>query len=484
MLSSDHRSLISRVDRSSDELQEETGRIRWTLADLASRALSGISDVSVLQGSKLRVARLELPVGRVEPIAWLREQDLGSKSYWSGRDDGIEVAAAGVADLHEGTTPEDPAELRKRLAPLLSSGDPRLRYYGGLRFDEEGEADARWRPLGAYRFVMPRFELISRHKETTLACNLILPRDADFREEIIEEIEKLSFPQSKLEGEIPAPVARTNVPEFDGWRHNVETALADFESGELDKVVLARRAEFDFEEKVDPALLIRELKNTTPDCFHFYFESQEGTAFVGASPERLFRREGRRVFSEAVAGTRPRGTSEIKDQNLREELLNSKKDRQEHEYVRTNIREALTPLCEGLEIEEKASEMKLTRRRHMVSSVRGTLAEGVSDAEVLKALHPTPAVGGYPKEKALEEIRDLEPFDRGWYAGPVGWIGANSAELAVGIRSALVEDRKVSLFSGAGIVKGSTAKNEWAEIEQKIGDFTRIFGLEPGNRKG
>jgi menaquinone-specific isochorismate synthase len=115
--------------------------------------------------------------------------------------------------------------------------------------------------------------------------------------------------------------------------------------------------------------------------------------------------------------------------------------------------------------------------------VRGTLQEGVSDAEVLDALHPTPAVGGYPRVEAFEEIRDLEPFDRGWYAGPVGWIGADSAEFAVGIRSGLVSGRKLSLFSGAGIVAGSTAEDEWTEIEQKIDDFTRIFGLDPRNRQ-
>jgi menaquinone-specific isochorismate synthase len=103
----------------------------------------------------------------------------------------------------------------------------------------------------------------------------------------------------------------------------------------------------------------------------------------------------------------------------------------------------------------------------------------VTDAEVLRALHPTPAVGGYPGVEALEEIRALEPFDRGWYAGPVGWIGADAAEFAVGIRSGLVRGNTLALFSGAGIVAGSAPEGEWAEIEQKIGDFTRMFGHGP-----
>jgi menaquinone-specific isochorismate synthase len=103
--------------------------------------------------------------------------------------------------------------------------------------------------------------------------------------------------------------------------------------------------------------------------------------------------------------------------------------------------------------------MKLARRRHLISKVRGTLREGVTDAEVLQALHPTPAVGGYPRAEALEEILALEPFDRGWYAGPVGWIGADASEFAVGIRSGLVRGNRLVLFSGAGIVAGSVPES-------------------------
>lgn len=483
-MSRDHRSLVP--DGNTGRLPEAPDRARWALADLASRALSSGSGLKEadLRDTGLRVARVELPIKPLDPMSWLGEQRLGPKSYWSGRGDSIEIAAAGIADLHEGSVAEDAADLRKRLAPLLSSGDPRLRYYGGLRFDPEEADEDGWRAFGAYRFLLPRFELITRRGETTLACNLVLPRDTNRREEILEEIEDLSFDGENPHDELPAPVSRVDAPDFAGWQQNIDRALEAFDAETLKKVVLARRTSFEFEGVLDPTLLARKLKDATPDCFHFYFEPEEGLAFLGASPERLFRREGNEVFSEAVAGTRPRGASERDDEGLLEELLSSEKDRAEHEYVRVSIREALAPLCEDLEVEEHASEMKLTRRRHMVSAVRGKLREGISDAEILEALHPTPAVGGYPKEEALREIRDLEPFDRGWYAGPVGWIGADSAEFAVGIRSGLVSERTLSLFSGAGIVEGSTTEDEWAEIEQKIYDFTRILGLEPGNRQG
>jgi menaquinone-specific isochorismate synthase len=454
-----------------------SARTRWLLADRVSRALS---EIGVAPSAAERVVRLAVPVGPVQPFRWLRDQSQFPKLYWSGREDGLWVAAVGAADLQESHASEGAEALRKRLAPILASGDPHVRYYGGLRFDPLREPDAEWKAFGAYRFVLPRFELHGGEGGgATLVCNLVLPRDAERSAEILEQIEHLSFSQRAFDAALPAPISRTDVPAWEGWRRGVERALAAFTEGRLDKVVLARRTEFVFAKGVDAPLLARSLEGATPGCFHFYAEPEEEVAFVSASPERLIRREGRSIESEAVAGTRPRGASEAYDAELRDELLGSEKDKAEHEHVRVGIAETLGPLCDELEVEEGVSEMKLARRRHLISRVRGTLREGVADADVLRALHPTAAVGGYPIGEALQEIRVLEPFDRGWYAGPVGWIGADASEFAVGIRSGLVRGNRLALFSGAGIVEGSVPEGEWAEIEQKIGDFTRMFGLDP-----
>ncbi|MGB3681290.1 MAG: isochorismate synthase [Rubrobacteraceae bacterium] len=483
MLSRDYKGLIP---ESGGAFWDSPEHARWTLADLVSRTLS--RDSASLEGDA-QAARLEVPVGRADLFGWLGEQQTLPKLYWSGRgsgregSDGFEVAALGVADLHESPA-DDPADVRKLLSNLLVSGDPRLRYYGGLRFDAGRTTEDEWTSFGSYRFILPRFELRICNEEAVLACNLVLPRDAANPDEILEEIENLSFGVQTFEESLPKPVSRTDEPGFAAWRKNVGRVLTAFDEGRLGKVVLARRAEFGFEEDLDPVLIAAKLKAATPDCFHFYIEPEPGSAFVGASPERLYRREDRTIMSEAVAGTRPRGNSETYDEDLRDELLESEKDRAEHGYVRDSIREALGSLCRTLEADECMSEMKLTRRRHLVSGILGELREGVSDADILEALHPTPAVGGYPKQEALREIRELEAFDRGWYAGPVGWIGAAGAEFAVGIRSGLVTGRNLSLYSGAGIVSGSNPEQEWAEIEQKISDFTKIFGLGARNIQG
>jgi len=452
---------------------DDAARVRWILAEKASRVLSTVSG----HPDEERIVRLSVSAGPVDALGWLRGQRLYPRTYWSGREGGAEISAVGVADLQTGEGPEDIDVLRKR---LLESGDEGARYYGGGRFDPGRATDEEWEPFGAYSFVLPRFELHSGEEGATLVCNLVLPRDAGRREEVLGQIEGLRAPSGGRTGALPEPLYRTDAPDREGWDVNVERALAAFSRGRLGKVVLARRAEFGFDEDLDGFLLAEELRDAAPGCFRFYVEPVEGVAFLGASPERLFRREGRSVRSEAVAGTRPRGASSVDDEGLRDELLGSEKDRSEHGFVKVGIEEALRPLCTELEAEDGVSEMKLASRRHLVSRVRGELREGVTDADVLRALHPTPAVGGYPGEVALEGIRELEPFDRGWWAGPVGWVGADASEFAVGIRSGLVRGRTLALFSGAGIVPGSRAEEEWAEVEQKIGDFTGAFGL--GNR--
>jgi menaquinone-specific isochorismate synthase len=164
------------------------------------------------------------------------------------------------------------------------------------------------------------------------------------------------------------------------------------------------------------------------------------------------------------------------DQRLAYELLNSDKDQLEHDIVRKSIRQKLHKFVDHLDVDTQASVLRLARKQHLCSEVQGKLKEGIEEGALLKRLHPTPAVGGYPTENALPEIARLEPFNRGWYAAPIGWIGANDAEFVVGIRSGLVEGNELSLFSGAGIVKGSIPDQEWEEVDNKIRDFVDILG--------
>ena len=238
------------------------------------------------------------------------------------------------------------------------------------------------------------------------------------------------------------------------------------------KVVLARQTTVALAAPVDPFALLSRLRQR--EGFVFGFESRPGHAFLGCSPERLFRRVGRALSTEALAGTRRRGSTPQQDQALAAELRDDAKERIEHHHVVEAIEADLAPLCTHLSRESSPQIRKLQRVQHLHTPFSGTLAAGVSNSDLLAAMHPTPAVCGRPTTISRQFIRQAEPFDRGWYAGPVGWIEDDRAEFAVAIRSALLVDGTLRFCTGAGIVAASRAESEWSELAAKS---SGIIGL-------
>jgi len=247
--------------------------------------------------------------------------------------------------------------LRRHLSPVLAICDPAVRYYGGLRFDQSMDREEVWDSFGAYHFVLPRFEVRFSPAGTTLVCNLVLPQDLEYMDALLLQLDQLVFTEESFVPSLPEPVMRTVIPRKDKWDSIVRWALKFFGHSSLDKVVLARQAQFKFEEFLCPITLLQDLRANTPHCFHFCFQWDGKVAFVGASPERLFRRRGREIETEAVAGTRPRGRSEADDARLLDELFHSDKERQEHEYVRVSLHEQMGPLAESFHLDATPSEM-------------------------------------------------------------------------------------------------------------------------------
>lgn len=428
------------------------------------------------------VRRVAVPVTTAaSPLQWLRAQTEKEAFYWSHRDeDTPDVAGYGSADtVSVSSRPLDYDELWTALRPCRAGADASVRYYGGIRFDArhaERSPDALWQPFGTARFVLPRVEMISDGAESALVCNLVLPRDRDRQARIAETLETLHAPSTRALRTPPLPLSRTDAPDEQQWTQGIRWALQTFERTALRKVVFARRVLLQLERRMDPLNVLAHLAQGTPKCTHFAVRPVRGTAFIGASPERLFRQSGARIVSEAVAGTRPRGDTPTQDAALRRELLTSDKDRREHAFVTTAIGDALRPLCHSVRTGD-VTELRLARGRHLRARLDGTLRDAVRPVDLLSALHPTPAVAGVPTETALTAIARHEPFDRGWYAGPVGWIGQDAAEFTVAIRSGLVRDDRLALYSGAGIVEGSDPQREWREIEQKLGDFAAVLGI-------
>ncbi|HEY9804215.1 MAG TPA: isochorismate synthase [Leptolyngbyaceae cyanobacterium] len=427
-----------------------------------------------------QAVRIEVKIdNHIQPLQWLHQQKSISKIYWSDRENQFEIAGVGEADVEFGDKTIEYSQLFAKLNSRLSSSYKNLRYYGGISFKQTSKKEQSWQHFGNYRFVLPKFEVYSENNETYLSCNFLLKDSLDHHLQLTQlllELESLVFNQASHPISLPMLLSRKDFPNASEWQRNIQAALTSFTQGKTTKIVLARKSIFEFSEEIEPLSLLLFLKKSNPNLFHFCFQPSCSNAFIGASPERLYKRVERLLLTEAVAGTRPRSNSLVKDKYLSQELLTSEKDIREHRLVVDTIRGVFHHLCHSLETGKEPVILKLKKVQHLYTSCQGVLLDKFSDADILPKLHPTPAVGGYPKEEALIAINELETFDRGWYAAPVGWIGHNSAEFAVAIRSGLVENNRLSLFSGAGLVQGSKPEDEWQEIENKLGSFLEIIG--------
>lgn len=251
------------------------------------------------------------------------------------------------------------------------------------------------------------------------------------------------------------------------WCACVEAAADAVRSGRLAKVVLAREVAVEANRPIVVSEVLRRLRALYPSCMLF---SVEG--FIGASPELLISRRGRAVRSHPLAGTVPRSGDPETDERLARSLLASPKDRAEHRVVVEAVAGMLGELCDRLDVPPTPSIVPLRNVSHLGTAISGTLAAGSiapSALELAMRLHPTPAVAGTPTTKALEYLRAVEGFDRGRYAGPVGWVDARGdGEFAIGIRSADIDGTRARLVAGVGIVADSNAESELAETQFKL----------------
>jgi menaquinone-specific isochorismate synthase len=427
-----------------------------------------------------KILRVEVPTTELKPLSWLEKQSADVKIYWADRSEKLTIAGVGQLVAISGDMPIDYPlvfqQLRQNLSPLF----PQVRYYGGIGFSQTDPRDPSWQEFGNYRFIIPKFEICTDGIDTYFACNFQFNSQIEIDRQlklILAELADLNLAtdeDSPLPN-LPLQIDRIDTPNAIEWHQNIHMALSTFPTRQLDKIVLARRTILTFTAPLQPQSLLLALQPHNPHSYHFCFQINPHTAFIGTSPERLYHRHDRFLKTEAIAGTRHRGSSKEIDLELSDALQTSAKDLREHQLVVANLQDILGELCEIIEIEPRSTILKLNKVQHLYTQCQGILKAELTDAEILPQLHPTPAVGGFPRIAALDLIRQLEPFQRGWYAAPVGWIGYDDAEFAVAIRSGLIDGDKLLLFAGAGIVEGSQPDEEWTEIENKIRHFTDLF---------
>ena len=270
-----------------------------------------------------------------------------------------------------------------------------------------------------------------------------------------------------------APAARTlevtAVRNPMAWTAAVESAAARLRAGEAAKVVLAREVLARGDGVVSAAMVARSLRAAYPSCFTYLITGADGTAFAGASPELLVRRSGGRAFSQPMAGSVARGATEAEDERLARRLQDSAKDAVEHRVVSEFVVDALRPFARSVSA-RPPEVVRFTNIQHLATSVTAELNDPPADAlRLAAALHPTPAVGGWPRQAADALIDELEGMERGWYAGAVGWIdGSGDGEFAVALRCGLLWEDGARLYAGVGVMPDSDPARELEETELKF----------------
>lgn len=270
-----------------------------------------------------------------------------------------------------------------------------------------------------------------------------------------------------------------SVPDHDGYTSAVHRAATLIQEGALQKVVLARQLSMEFDTTIDVEAIFQRLVTLNPSVTHFQVPLANGGVLLGASPELLLRREGRRVTCNPLAGSARRVSNPQEDALIGSALLVSAKDRHEHSFVVSQLQAALTPLCDTLYVPSEPNLIQTAQMWHLSTHIEGYLTDAqLSALDLAIRVHPTPAVCGTPTDTARDLISELEPFNRGTFAGAVGWCDHNGdGEWAVTIRCGVVQDRTVHLYAGAGIVADSNPEMEWAETEAKLGTMLNVFGL-------
>jgi len=408
--------------------------------------------------------------------------------FWKGRGGDAVLAGRGGAATVVAEGKERFKEVREATRRLFSDVDAdvpagaRPRLFGGFSFHDAHEAAGVWSGFPGARFVLPRYQLASQEGgEYHLTVNAygtdINP--AELEDKAADIRDSLARFEGKDAGKTPEVLGVERTTSLPEWRKQVGEALRRIESGRLEKVVLSQSLELRLGSRVDARKQALRLSERFPDCYSFLFSPERGGGFFGASAERRVSGEGSEVEAEATAGSIGRGESQREDEELGSRLRNSDKNLHEHRLVADTVVESLCPLAESVEVDEMEL-LRLQNVQHLRTPIRARLngSRGGTDALSLAAtLHPTPAVGGLPPDEALKTIREIEGFDRGWYAAPVGWIDADGDGcFAVGLRSAVAEGSTARLFAGAGIVEDSDPDDEWDEVHLKYEPVLDLFG--------
>ncbi|ACY18193.1 isochorismate synthase [Haliangium ochraceum] len=465
------------------------------------------------QGS-LTVVTVPAPVAPLERLLRCAE---GQPAVLWDPPQGPGFCGFGQADELRAQGPERIAEVQERAAALFArvhhlrhpevSGEVAPRLFGGFAF-ATGAADvAPWQGFGDARFLLPTWCYGREGDSAWLSVAVAAPafgpdatgdehaaEAAGPAEAVAAELQRLLAFLGQASDDVPAQPNASTRPSItesaglgrDAWCRAIDDIRAEIEAGRYQKIVAARRSEIAVEHAIEPAAVLTRLGARYPGCYRFAVIAG-GVGFVGATPERLVARSGKRVRTQALAGTIaapggradaiPQAPGEI-ERRAAAALLASGKDRGEQALVVDAIARVLEPLCAELFVPDQPEIRALPHVLHLETPIAGVLRQPTHVLALVAALHPTPAVGGVPTAAAQRWICEREAEPRGWYAAPVGWFDEHgNGEFAVAIRSGLLAGHRAYLYAGAGIVRDSDPEAEFEETRIKLKTVLDALGV-------
>jgi isochorismate synthase len=347
---------------------------------------------------------------------------------------------------------------------------------GGFAFSPMGARGTQWEGYPSGKLVLPRLTVSRIGPETWVSIAVLVEPDKSALPRAVSEIEELSRRlaagrddqhRSSARAEVGVSLVAGEFPRAADWKAMVRKAAQAARDGAFTKVVLARAVKVRGIQ-ANAAQVLWRLREGYPGCTLFAASAGD-RCFLGATPERLIRVRNGEVSTAAIAGSAPRGATEEEDRRLGEGLLASPKERLEHAVVVDVVKNVTAEVCSDVRVPTVPELLRVANVQHLSTPLLGRLRDRLSVLELVDRLHPTPAVGGFPRRAALPWIEDHEGLDRGWYAGPIGWIDhAGEGEFAVAIRSAILHRSEAVLYAGCGIVADSDPEQEYAESVLKL----------------
>ncbi len=383
-------------------------------------------------------------------LSWLKAQAIFPKFYWQNRDDSITLTSIGAIKIF------DNIEAAQQFSQQHNEN-----LIGGIQF------------CGKTTFILPRL-LFVKNKEKTTVYLIVnsdnLATEVTLIEQLFEKFEQF-LPLEEKQNSILEIKSCTS---FKQWSKNIQVAISHIKQNKFNKVVLANATDFICQQKISAYDLLGLSQKKNQHCFHFLYQENTDTAFIGSSPERLYKRENQYFYTEALAGTVAVTNDPIQTAKNGNWLLNDSKNILENQYVVGDICTNLKSYTQSIKIGDRHLKY-LPKVQHLRRIIEMELKDNVNDTDCLKQIHPTAAVAGSPRTQALDFIYQTETFPRQWYAGTLGFFNPEQAEFCVTLRSAQITDNIITIYAGAGIMEDSTPDSEWQEIGRKALAMTELL---------